>query len=352
VTLASPTSPGDERKLAPVATAGEPEERAARDGEATCELSVVIPVFNEEANVAPLYKEITGSLRAVTGDYEILFVDDGSRDATLERLRALTREDPRLKVLSLARNYGQSAAIQAGFDFAAGRVVVTLDGDLQNDPADIGRLVETLHGGYDVVTGWRQARKDALLTRRLPSRLANWLIGKVTRITIHDNGCTLKAYRRRVVKKARLYSEMHRFLVPMLALTGSRIAEIPVFHRERRSGSSKYGLSRIWKVLLDLVTVKMLLRFASHPAAWFAVLALPFLVVGAAAAAVGAVVYTAGGSQGELPIVLLSIAALGAFATVHLVLLGMLAEAIVRVGDYRESQSILFAVEGAAEKAA
>ena len=346
-----PTSHGDERQLAPVATTGEQEDRAARDPQASCELSVVIPVLDEEASVAPLYREITNALRAATEDYEILFVDDGSRDATLERLRSLTRDDPRLKVLSLARNYGQSAAIQAGFDHVAGEVVVTLDGDLQNDPADIGRLVETLREGYDVVTGWRQARQDSLLTRRLPSLLANWLIAKVTRIAIHDNGCTLRAYRRRVVKKARLYSEMHRFLVPMLSLTGSRIAEIPVRHRERRFGRSKYGLSRIWKVLLDLVTVKMLLRFASHPAAWFAVLALPFLVVGTAAAAVGAVLYTSGASQGGLPIVLLSTAVLGAFATAHLVLLGMLGEAIVRVGDYRESQSILFDVESAAEGA-
>jgi len=309
------------------------------------ELSIVIPVFDEEPNVEPLCLELMEALQAVTDSYEVIFVDDGSRDGTLDRLRVIAARHSNVKVLRFGRNFGQSAAIQAGFDAAVGRVVVTMDGDLQNDPADIGLLLKKLEEGYDVVSGWRQVRQDLLLTRRIPSQAANWLIAKVTRVPIHDNGCALKAYRQRTVKKARLYAEMHRFLVPMLSLSGSRVAEIPVNHRKRRFGATKYGLSRIWKVLLDLITVKMLLRFSSYPTAWFAVLALPFAAAAVISAGVSVLFYAVGTFEGEIPIVILSVSLLATFAAVHLILLGMLAEVVVRVGDYRESQTIIFDVE-------
>ena len=313
------------------------------------ELSVVIPLFNEESNVEPLCQELIGEIERLECDYEVILVDDGSQDGTLSRLREIAARHSQVKVLRFGRNFGQSAAIQAGFDAAVGRVVVTMDGDLQNDPADISRLLKKLEEGYDVVSGWRQTRRDKLLTRRLPSQVANWLIAQVTRVPIHDNGCTLKAYRQRTVKKARLYAEMHRFLVPMLSLSGSRVAEIPVNHRRRRFGATKYGLSRIWKVLLDLITVKMLLRFSSYPTAWFAVLAFPFAVVAVVSAGASILFSAAGVMRGATPIVILSVSVLATFASVHLILLGMLAEVVVRVGDYRESQTILFDVETAGE---
>ena len=308
------------------------------------ELSVVVPLFDEEDNVEPLHAELTVAVRGQVVDYELIFVDDGSRDETFAKLRLLCSRDPRVRVLRFRRNFGQTAALQAGFDHAVGRVVVTMDGDLQNDPADIGRLLEKIAEGYHVVSGWRRHRKDSLVTRRLPSQTANWLIRCLTGVPIHDNGCTLKAYRRDAVKKTWLYADMHRFLVPMLSLSGCRIAEVAVNHRPRQFGRSKYGLSRIWKVLLDLLALKMLLRFSSHPAAWFAVLSFPFVVVASLAFA-GSLFFAGAGSSGELPLVLPSITVLSAFAAAHLLLLGMFAELVVRVGDYRETQPILIEVE-------
>lgn len=308
------------------------------------ELSLIVPVFNEEDNVSLLHREITRALEGVVGSYEVLFVDDGSRDTTPEKLRSIAAADPRVTVIRFRRNFGQTAAIQAGFDQAAGEVVVTLDGDLQNDPADIGLFLEEIERGHDVVCGWRRERKDRLVSRRLPSVVANRLIGALTGVHIHDNGCTLKAYRREVVKRARLYAEMHRFIAPMLSLSGCRYKEVEVHHRPRRFGRSKYGLSRIWKVFLDLLAVKMLLRFVSHPAAWFAVLAFPFLVL-AAVAGVGSVYLYATASSGEFPVIVPSITMLAAFAALHLLLLGMFAELVVQVGDYRETEPILTAVE-------
>ncbi len=308
-------------------------------------LSVVVPLFNEEENVQPLYDEITAALEGVVDSYELVLVDDGSTDRTVERLRRICGHDARVKGLRFRRNYGQTAAIQAGFDTARGEVVVTLDGDLQNDPRDIGRMLDELDAGFDVVTGWRRDRKDVFLTRKVPSVAANWLIGRLTGVRIHDNGCTLKAYRREVVKRARLYSEMHRFLAPMLSLSGCRYREVVVNHRARRFGESKYGLGRIWKVFLDLLTVKMLLRFATHPAAWFAILGFPFVVAGLAVTALSVYLYVQAPAGEPFEIVVPSIAVLLVFAAAHLVLLGMFAELVVRAGDYRETEPILTRVE-------
>jgi len=314
------------------------------------DLSVVIPVFNEEENIGKLHTELTRALRGVTPSYEVIFVDDGSRDSTPDELRRICGRDGKVKTLRFRRNYGQTAAIQAGFDEAEGTIVVTMDGDLQNDPADIASLVGYIDQGFDVVSGWRTSRHDRLWSRRLPSVVANWLIARITGVHIHDNGCTLKAYRREVVKKARLYAEMHRFLVPMLSLSGCRIKEISVNHRPRRFGKSKYGLSRIWKVVLDLLAVKMLLRFTSHPAAGFAVLSFPFVVVGVIAGTASLYQYAVSTVAGSMPIVMPSITVLAVFAATHLLFLGMFAELVVRVGDYQEADPVLYTVATVGDK--
>jgi glycosyltransferase involved in cell wall biosynthesis len=227
------------------------------DMQAAPELSVIIPVQNEQDNVEALYETVLPSLEGLGRTYEVIVVDDGSSDETYTRLARLAADDARLKLVRLRRNYGQTAALAAGFDHALGSVIVPMDGDLQNDPTDIAKLLEKIDEGYDVVSGWRRERKDSFV-RRLPSRVANWLIGRVTGVRLHDYGCTLKAYRAEVVEETRLYGEMHRFLPALAHQNGARITEIPVNHRARTAGRSKYGLGRTLKVLLDLLTVKFL----------------------------------------------------------------------------------------------
>ena len=242
------------------------------------DVSIVIPLYNEEESVEALYAGGHAPRpNAWAGAGSCCW---STTAAATPRRSSCGRSAPATPACGRSasrRNYGQTAALQAGFDHARGQVVITLDGDLQNDPDDFGLLLATLDEGYDVVSGWRRDRKDKMISRRLPSMAANWLIGSLTGTRIHDNGCTLKAYRAEVVKRARLYAEMHRFLAPMLCLSGCRYKEVVVNHRARQFGSSKYGISRIWKVFLDLLTVKMLLGFTTRPAKWFAVLALPFL---------------------------------------------------------------------------
>jgi glycosyltransferase involved in cell wall biosynthesis len=232
------------------------------------ELSVVVPVHDEEGNVEPLHAALRESLDRLGRTYEIVVVDDGSRDETYARLTRLAAEDPHLKLVQLRRNYGQTAAMAAGFDHARGEIVVPMDGDLQNDPADIAVLLEKIDEGYDVVSGWRQDRKEGV-TRRIPSRIANWLIGRVTGVRLHDYGCTLKAYRAEIVRETRLYGEMHRFLPALAHQAGARITEVPVTHHPRASGRSSYGLGRTFKVLLDLVTVKFLSVWSTKPSYLF-----------------------------------------------------------------------------------
>ncbi len=229
-------------------------------------VSVVVPVFNEAENIAPVYREL-----AAVADghrdyrYEFVFVDDGSSDGTIDVLLEVSRGDDRVVVIQLRRNFGQTAAMQAGLDFAEGDLVVTIDGDLQNDPAEIPRMIEKLNEGYDLVAGWRKHRKDRLLSRKIPSFLANWLISRTTNVKLHDYGCTLKVLRRDVAKSIQLYGEMHRFIPAIAAELGVRIAELPVNHRPRIRGTSKYGISRTFRVLLDLLTVKFFLGFAKRP---------------------------------------------------------------------------------------
>lgn len=242
-------------------------------------ISIVVPIYNERDNVEPLLRAISDTLDRLPWEYEVVLVDDGSDDGTRRLLRRLVRSDPRLRVVMFSRNYGQTAAMSAGFDHAQGDVVVTMDGDLQNDPADIPRLVDELHRGFDIVCGWRKHRKDRWLSRLLPSRLANFLISRVTGVPIHDTGCSLKVYRGWVVRSLNLYSDMHRFIAALAVGVGARISELPVRHHARQHGSSKYGLTRTFKVLVDLIVVKMLIQFSAHPVRWFLILALPLFFV-------------------------------------------------------------------------
>lgn len=227
-------------------------------------LSIVIPAYNEEDNVRPLYDAVMAAASALGREFEVIVVDDGSSDATFERLAALAADDPRLSVIKLRRNYGQTPALAAGIDHARGGIVVTMDADLQNDPDDIGRLVGALEEGHDLVVGWRRHRQDAWLRSWL-SRVANRLIARVTGVQVRDNGCTLKAFRAELIKSLPLYSEMHRFLPALMSIHGCRLIELPVNHRPRRHGCSKYGFSRIYKVFFDLMAIKALLVFARRP---------------------------------------------------------------------------------------
>ena len=241
------------------------------------EISVVVPVFDEEPNLALLHAEIADAMNAMGVAWEVLYVDDRSSDGSLRVLLGLRERDPHVRVIQFRGRSGQTAALAAGFDHAQGAIVVTLDGDLQNDPADIPKLVEELGKGFDIVAGWRRARQDGFVLRRLPSRLANRLIAWVTGVAIHDTGCTLKAFRRELVEKLPIYAEQHRFLPAMSAGSGARVSEVVVHHRPRRFGRSKYGISRLFRVLLDLLAIKMVTAFGQRPLVYFGVLTLPFL---------------------------------------------------------------------------
>jgi glycosyltransferase involved in cell wall biosynthesis len=227
----------------------------------TPDLSIVVPLKDEELNVEPLYRELTGVLERLGSPYEVILIDDGSGDATFERAAALHRLDSKIRVIRFTRNFGQTAAFAAGFTAARGRFVITLDGDLQNDPNDIPRLLHVPRD-HDIVCGWRRSRQDDVLTRRVPSAVANYLIGLVTGIRLHDNGCSLKVFRAEVVKPLRLRPGMHRYLPALASQLGNRVAEVVVTHRPRRFGRSKYGLSRTFRVLADLVRLRALMREA------------------------------------------------------------------------------------------
>ncbi len=235
-------------------------------------ISVVIPIYNEEENVTLLYDELTEVMKSMACSYEILFVDDGSTDSTLSILQSMQAEDQRIVVVKFRRNFGQTAAMSAGFDYSSGDVIITMDGDLQNDPRDIPRFIQKIEEGFDVVTGWRHDRKDAFLNRRLPSIIANKIISWTTGVDLHDYGCTLKAFRKEVIKNIHLYGEMHRFIPAIASGMGISFTEIKVNHRARQFGTSKYGISRTIRVVLDLITVKFLLSYATRPIQIFGLL--------------------------------------------------------------------------------
>lgn len=298
-------------------------------------LSIVVPVRDEEENVERLYAALIAALEELNRSYEIIVVDDGSTDETFALFARLASSDERLRLIKLRRNYGQTAAMSAGFDHARGSVIIPIDGDCQNDPADIGLLVQKIDEGFDVVSGWRQDRQDGFI-RRVPSRIANWLIGRVTGVRLHDYGCTLKAYRAEVVEETRLYGEMHRFLPALAHMAGARITEVPVRHHPRVNGSSKYGLGRTFRVFIDLLTVKFLAVWSTKPSHVFGGSGLILCLLGT-----GFIAWTAyeklvnGVYVYRQPSLLV-----GVFLFTigfNLLLLGLLAELIVRT--YHESQS-------------
>jgi len=243
------------------------------------EISVFLPVFNEEENIEPLNEKLTRSLEQLGRSFEVIYVDDGSTDGSLARLRRIAERDRRIRVIAFRRNYGQTAAMSAGIDHARGDILIPMDADLQNDPEDIIRLLEKLDEGYDVVSGWRKDRKDKWLTRRIPSMMANRLISAISGVRLHDYGCSLKAYRRDVLADVKLYGEMHRFIPVYANWAGARVAEIPVTHHARRAGNSKYGLSRTIKVVFDLMTIKFMSSYLTKPLYLFGSAGLRCLVI-------------------------------------------------------------------------
>jgi glycosyltransferase involved in cell wall biosynthesis len=252
----------------------------AKKGTNNTYLSLVIPVFNEEENIDLLYGEIIAALAQKYDPFEIIFINDGSTDQSRKKLLALNSKDPRVKVVNFRKNFGQSAAISAGFDFCQGEIVVTLDADLQNDPADIPTIVEKVASGYDIVNGWRKQRKDKLLSKRIPSFFGNKLISFITKVKLHDYGCTLRGFKREVVKNLKLYGEMHRYIPAIASRFGIRSLEIPVNHRHRRFGKSKYGIGRTFRVVLDLISIKYLLSFSHRPLQIFGGLGLLMTGIG------------------------------------------------------------------------
>ena len=299
-------------------------------------ISVIVPLLNEEENIEVLYRELIDQLRELGQEFEIIFVDDGSTDRTFEILSKIQKDDSRVKVISFRKNFGQTAALSAGFDHAKGDIIVTLDADLQNDPQDIPKLLEKLNEGYDLVNGWRFDRKDPFLTRRLPSIIANKIISLITRVTLHDYGCTLKAFRKEVTKNIRLYGEMHRFIPAIASGMGISICEVKVNHRARKYGKSKYGISRTIRVILDLITVKFLLSYATRPIQVFGLLGFCSGIIGFAIA-----IYLTiqrqffGIPLANRPLLLLAILLI--FIGLQFVTLGLIAELQART--YHETQN-------------
>jgi len=315
------------------------------------EISIVVPLLNEAESLPELYQKIHQSLERLKKKYQIIFVDDGSTDQSFEILKQIALNDPKVQVICFRRNFGQTAAMSAGFDLAEGSVIIPLDADLQNDPDDIGRLLDKLEQGYDIVSGWRSKRKDGFILRRLPSILANWLIAKMTGVELHDLGCTLKAYRREVIENINLYGELHRFIPVLGHQIGAKITEIPVQHYPRTKGKSKYGISRTIRVVLDLIMIKFLMNYSTRPIQSFGLIgllsfSLGFLICGYLS--IGKILFPAGVSQGwlaflfsetslveRMPMLVLGI--LLVLTGIQLVSVGLISELLVRT--YYESQN-------------
>lgn len=296
-------------------------------------VSIVVPLYNEEENIEPLYKALKAVMNRGGEDYELLFVDDGSTDRTLQLLKQIAQRDGNVKLLSFRRNFGQTAAFAAGFDHAKGDVIVTIDGDMQNDPEDIPRLLSIMDK-YDIVSGWRRKRKDPFLTRRLPSIIANYLISRVTGVKLHDYGCSLKAYKKDVVKNINLYGEMHRFIPVVASWYGVKITEVETVHHERSRGKSKYGLLRTLKVIPDLITVRFLQSFSTKPLQAFGPIGLLFGFAGFIISVYLTVLKLSGQSIGGRPLLLLGVLLI--IVGIQLIGMGLIGEMVVRV--YHESQ--------------
>ena len=299
------------------------------------DLSIIVPLYNEEESLDPLYKKLMGTLSLLGKNFEVIFVNDGSSDGSFAVLCRLAEADPRVKVINFRRNFGQTAAMSAGFDLARGEVVIPMDADLQNDPVDIPLLLAKLDEGYDVASGWRKDRQDKEVVRILISKLANWIISKFTGVALHDSGCSLKAYRAEVLRGTRLYGEMHRFIPALANLMGARICEVPVTHHPREYGKSKYGFKRILKVVLDLNTVKFLADFSTKPLYMFGGIGVGLfgLAILAGAETIWARV-AKGVYVHNNPVILIAVF-LGTLG-VNFIVMGLLAELIIRT--YHESQ--------------
>ena len=314
-------------------------ERGAGNDSAEPEISVFLPVFNEEPNLRPLHAKLDEALKALGRSAEIVYVDDGSSDGSLNILREIAEMDPRVRVVALRRNYGQTAAMAAGIDAARGKVLIPMDADLQNDPADITRLLDKLDEGFDVVSGWRKNRKDKMVTRKIPSMMANRLISWIGGVPLHDYGCSLKAYRRESLQDVKLYGEMHRFIPIYASWAGARVTEIPVEHHPRTMGKSKYGLSRTVKVVFDLITIKFMASYQTKPLYLFGWAGLLTFAISFLSALLACLMkwaswpHHADFVQTPLPIMSMVTLVLG----VQLFLMGLLAEMLVRT--YHESQA-------------
>jgi glycosyltransferase involved in cell wall biosynthesis len=298
-------------------------------------LSVVVLVYNETDSIEPLYEELSGVLEGLQVSYEIVYIDDGSRDGSTEKMAELAVHNPHVRVVSFRRNFGQTAAVQAGIDNSRGEILVFMDGDLQNDPHDIPRLLEKIDQGYDVASGWRKSREDDA-SRVLPSKIANWIIAHVTGVPLHDFGCTLKAYRREVIEDVKLYGEMHRFIPVYASWVGARITEVPVNHRRRAFGRSKYSLSRTSRVLLDLFTVKLLGSYSTKPIYFFGFAAFGLWALALVCAAIVIIQKLLPPHPYAHDNPLLLLAVLLAIVGVQFILMGLLAELSIRT--YHESQ--------------
>ena len=313
--------------------------RRATDRTEAPDISVFLPVFNEEPNLRPLHEKLNASLTQLGRTAEIIYVDDGSSDGSLNILREIAAQDSRVRVVAFRRNYGQTPAMAAGIHAARGRVLIPMDADLQNDPADIVRLLDKLDEGYDVVSGWRKNRQDTLITRKIPSKMANWLISKIGGVPLHDYGCSLKAYRRESLEDVQLYGEMHRFIPIYASWSGARVTEIPVEHHARTMGTSKYGLSRTVKVVFDLMTIKFMASYQTKPLYMFGFAGLTTFVISFLCAVLALLMkfaswpHHADFVQTPLPVLTMVMLVLG----VQFFFMGLLAEMLVRT--YHESQS-------------
>jgi glycosyltransferase involved in cell wall biosynthesis len=299
------------------------------------DISIVIPVYNEEENLKELYEKLSNVLRLITENFELIFVDDGSTDNSFNILKGINTEDKKVKVIKFRRNFGQSAALAAGFDYSKGNVIITIDGDLQNDPEDIPQFLKKISNGYDIVSGWRVDRKDPFFTKKLPSKLSNWLASKLTGVNLHDFGCTLKAFRREVVENINLYGEMHRYIPALASWMGVSIAEVKVRHHPRQHGKSKYGITRLIRGMLDLITVKFLLSYSTRPLQLFGIPGIISFVAGFVIGAyltIGKLFFGMGLS--DRPLLLLAVLLI--FLGVQFITMGLLGEIISRT--YYEMQ--------------
>jgi glycosyltransferase involved in cell wall biosynthesis len=297
------------------------------------ELSVVIPVYNEEESIRPLYDSLVKALDRLLLEYEIILVDDGSRDKTFFNTSAIAQIDHRVKVIKLKRNYGQTTGLHAGLQYASGKVIVTMDGDLQNDPDDIQHFLSKINEGNDIVLGWRHQRKDFLISRKIPSKIANWLITKITRVPVKDNGCAIRAYRAEIIKKFPMYSEMHRLMPVITALSGAKFSQIKVKHHPRKFGSSKYGLSRIYKVLIDMTALKIIFTFFHLPLYGFGIFAVLSGII-CLLTFIYALVDTLYNPGGTI-VILMGVGILFGSLSVFLVFIGIISDLIYKSGDIK-----------------